>query len=275
MEMLCPECLGPLKTADGKTARCTLHGGDYRILFCREEPTAAPRPMPGALPVVAPMPADASPYASPAPDVRVCPRHPSVFAPHTCRECLTPICETCSFLQPDGWRLCPDCASPGPRRVTAASRALEGVKCTRHPDVPAVVRCQACSKPICATCDFCLPGQVHVCPDCVSRRDDRLSSKRKNTLTWSFVLAVVATLGFVVMLSGAFAGMADDQAGEQLLGLIFSGMVFLPSLVGTALSVGTLDKNLSNPALIWVSVVWNGLLLAAFIALSVIGTFMG
>jgi hypothetical protein len=35
MEMLCPQCLSPLVSADGVTATCPAHGGSYQILFAR------------------------------------------------------------------------------------------------------------------------------------------------------------------------------------------------------------------------------------------------
>lgn len=275
MELLCPECLGPLATTDGKTARCTLHGGAYRILFWRQVPRAAPKPMPGSMPVMSRMPADASPYAPPAPDMRACPRHPAVYAPYICADCMAPLCETCSFLQLDGRRLCPECMAPSPVELPSNSKNLDGVTCSRHPEVAAVVRCLACSKPVCDTCDFLLPGQVHLCPDCVSRTDHRLSSKRKLMLGWSLGLATFATLGIVLLLGGAMLGLADRPGGEEIIGVLFSLVTFFPSLIGTALAFSTRDRRLSNPGLIWVAIVWNSVLLALFLLLSVIGTFMG
>ncbi|HEX7375547.1 MAG TPA: hypothetical protein VF278_00465 [Pirellulales bacterium] len=275
MQLLCPECLGPLATTDGRTARCTLHGGTYRILFWRQAPRTPPQPMPGTMPVVNRLPLDASPYASPAAEVRGCPRHPSVDAPFTCAGCMTPMCQTCSFLRPDGRRFCPDCMSPAPLKLPANSGELNGVKCSRHPEVPAVVRCQACSAPVCATCDFLLPGQIHACPGCVSRTDHRLSSKRKTMLGWAFALAIFATLGMAALFSGAMAGLAQGPGGQEVIGMLFSLVSFFPSLIGTALAFSTLDRRLSNPGVIWVAIVWNCLLLAVFVLLTVIGTFMG
>lgn len=275
MELICPECMGPLATTDGKTARCTLHGGSYRILFWRAAPAKRPQPMPGTIPVAAPLPLNASPYASPSPDVRACPRHPGIYAPHTCAGCMSPICETCSFVQPDGRRLCPDCAAPAAITLPRDLRNLQGVMCSRHPDVQAVVRCHACSKPVCATCDFLLPGQIHVCPDCVTRTDHRMSSKRKMMLGWSFGLAIFATLGIVLLFSGAVAGLAEGPAGEEMFGVLLSLVTFFPSIIGTALAFSTLDRRLSNPGVIWVAIVWNSLLLGTFILLSIIGTLMG
>lgn len=274
MELLCPECLGPLATTDGKNARCTVHGGSYRILFWREAPATPVRPMTGAMPLAGRLPADASPYAAPAPEVRSCPRHPDVYAPHTCSACMAPMCGTCSFPQPGGGQICPDCMAPAPVRMPPASRMLEGVMCSRHPEVQAVVRCQACSKPVCATCDFCLPGQIHVCPDCASRTDHRMSRKRKTMLGWSFAMAVWATLGMGVLFSGMLANV-QGRAEVEVLGMALGLMIMIPSLVGLALAVSTFDRRLSNPGVIWVAVVWNSLMVAGFLLLSIIGTLMG
>lgn len=274
MELLCPECLGPLATADGKTARCTVHGGSYRILFWRAAPAPQTRPVTGAVPLVQRMPADASPYAPPAPEVRSCPRHPTVYAPHTCSVCMSPMCGTCSFPRPDGRQLCPDCVAPAPVKMPPSSRDLEGVTCSRHPEVPAVVRCQACSQPVCGTCEFILPGQIHVCPDCATRTDQGMSRKRKTLLIWSFALAVWSTLGMAVLFSGLLANV-QGKAELEVLGMAMSLMIFFPSLVGLALAVGTLDRRLSNPGVIWVAVVWNALLVGGFLLLSIIGTMMG
>jgi hypothetical protein len=42
MEMLCPQCLSPLVSADGVTAICPAHGGSYRVLFARAAFPAPP-----------------------------------------------------------------------------------------------------------------------------------------------------------------------------------------------------------------------------------------
>ena len=58
MELLCPECLGPLVTRDGRTATCTLHGGEYRILFLRGQLVAPPASRP---PIMSTPPVAAAP----------------------------------------------------------------------------------------------------------------------------------------------------------------------------------------------------------------------
>jgi len=271
MEMYCPECLGPMVTTDGKSARCTLHGGMYRILFWREGPRAPRRPVPDFVPAVDASAPNPSPYASPAPAIRSCAWHPAVHAPHTCAACLTSICETCSFTQPDGRRLCPDCAVPGP--MFDAPSPLAGVVCSNHSEVQAVAKCHVCGRPVCATCDFAMPGNIHVCPNCASKRDPGLSKKRKGLLYWSYALAIWSTLA-VALWFAALANMNANGPDVAALGALIYLVAFIPSLIGTALGVGTFDRRLSNPASIWGAVIWNGAILSMLLLLTIVGTFM-
>ncbi len=110
MELVCPECMGPLATTDGKTARCTIHGGRYEILFSRSTPVADGR----AAAREAWSPSD--PWTEPVSPARAslgvpCIKHPAVDAMHRCRSCGAPICETCAFKFPGGVVVCPACAA--------------------------------------------------------------------------------------------------------------------------------------------------------------------
>jgi hypothetical protein len=90
-------------------------------------------------------------------------------------------------------------------------------------------------------------------------------------------LAVLGTLGLVVFFSAAAAGaeVFNEPDAEQVVGVFFSLFVFIPSLVGVALATSTLDRRLTNPATIWVAVIWNALILAVFLLLSVVGLLVG
>ncbi len=336
MEFLCPDCMGPLKTSDGKIAFCTLHGGRYEILFSRWQ---APPPQS-------------------IPQAGMCARHPAVAAIGACGRCAAPICGTCGFPQADGSQWCPDCATgktpapsapaagasprPGaeeaPPAVTvsasvagsmaekadpelqeisllgagnewtaeavagarqelaargvasptelqepapvAATPAFvsdlpavgEGVMCTRHPEVQAVETCDACQSAICATCDFAFPGGAHLCPGCATAPADEMGSKRKTYLRWSYALAVWCTLGMAFLFFGSMA--ATTPAEEEAMGAAFAFLVFIPSIIGTALGVAAIDRRLNNPASVWVAAIWNGVFLAGFLLLSVLGLFM-
>lgn len=152
--------------------------------------------------------------------------------------------------------------------------SLRDIKCPRHPEMSAVLRCQACSKPTCETCDFCLFGEVHVCPDCALGRDYRLSQKRRNMLVWSFIMAAIATVTLKLTMSGAFAGLAGAGRDAELLRKVIGTIIFAPPAIGTGLSIGALDHRLANPGVIWAAVAWNSLLFAAFAVMAAIGTFM-
>ena len=120
MEMLCPECMGPLVSSDGQTATCRLHGGSYHILFSRY-PLVAPPPVPelqsdGGVDL-APV---ATITAQPIPGVN-CTQHPDVPAVFRCHSCHAPSCATCDFAFPGDIHLCPSCAS-NPRRQMSPRR---------------------------------------------------------------------------------------------------------------------------------------------------------
>ena len=127
---------------------------------------------------------------------------------------------------------------------------------------------------MCTTCDFALPGGIHVCPACATAPQTVLSSRRKKLLIGSYALAVWSTLALAVLLSGALAEMGKTKEGEMALGLIFSVVVLVPSIIGTALGFSAKDRRLANPPQVWVAVVWNSVLLGAYLLLCVIGTFM-
>lgn len=120
MKMVCPDCLGPLVSADGKTARCTLHGGQYQVLFVVGDPVAAPPPLPAPVERTVPAEADTIALAPPAPvaaggpPARPCAFHASNPATATCHMCGLPVCPTCAFVFPTGLCCCPACATKPP-----------------------------------------------------------------------------------------------------------------------------------------------------------------
>ncbi len=127
MEPLCPECMGPLSVDESGTARCSIHGGTYRILFLKERvPLAAP-------PVLADAVAGA-PVAGPAHfQGMTCVQHPTVPATAKCQLCGAYMCPTCDFVLPGDAHFCPSCAtnpqptlSPKRRRARAWAFALAG-----------------------------------------------------------------------------------------------------------------------------------------------------
>ena len=130
-----------------------------------------------------------------------------------------------------------------------------------------MARCAGCSAPVCETCDFKFPGGYHYCPDCATNPLQPMSGWRKGLAVWSMVLATWVTLFFVVLLSGALAEFVTDQIGAIIVG----ALIMLPGMLGFGFACGSLDSRAGNPPIVWVAVIWNGILMAAWILLTVIG----
>ena len=54
-----------------------------------------------------------------------------------------------------------------------------------------------------------------------------------------------------------------------------SVLVFIPSIIGTALGFGAMDRRLGTPGVVWVAAVGNSIMLAVLLLLCVIGTIHG
>jgi predicted Zn finger-like uncharacterized protein len=315
--------MGELATADGKTARCTVHGGQYQILHSRWRPAPRPSPPAGGTTTLGGTEAGAAdpnftacphcgrryrikaeyigrtvackacqqnfeiaPVAA-APAVPMCEVHGSLAATCFCAGCNIPMCATCAFEQPDGTALCKSCvvrsdpasARGGPvERLAdggiADPRVKPGTMCMRHPGVQAVHLCRVCSRPVCLTCDFQFPGNVHVCPDCAASSKRPLSPKRRNMAVGSIVLAVWSTFCIAGLMAG-LAGEIEDETAAAAVDLMFGLFVTIPVIIGTALGFGAMDRRLGNPVLVWVGAIWNLVMLCVILLLSLIGSMMG
>jgi hypothetical protein len=274
MDLVCPECRGELVTLDGKVAHCTTHGGRFDILFSRRPPPA---------PILASTETPDLEYVLTAGAMSL--HHPQVAAAFACSGCGTPICQTCAFPASDGRHFCPQCAARlrdegrlaalvNPSAPPVVSRLPEGVRCVQHLSVQAVQQCQMCGAFMCATCDFALPGGLHVCPACATGPKAGLSARRKKLMAGSYALAVWCTLGMAVVMSGALAGTVRTKADEQMLGVAMTFLVLVPGLIGLALGFSAVDRRFVNPPPVWVAIAWNGLIVAGFLLLSLVGIFM-
>jgi hypothetical protein len=258
MEMICPECQGTLETADGQTARCTLHQGQFRILFCHRQPPPTP-----AAPIMT--------AGSAWDGQRMCAQHPNVATSTVCARCGVAICETCAFQGKDGGKLCLRCVAnlpvfsnePAPPAVPAGSC------CVQHPSVAATQQCKLCGAFMCATCDFVMPGNLHVCPVCATAPRAALSPRRKKSMIASYVLAAVATLGMGAGFSGLLAGSNNQERGMFLM---FFGLV--PALAGMGMGFSAINRRLTNPMSLWIATIWNSVFVAGWLLLSVIGIMM-
>jgi hypothetical protein len=200
-----------------------------------------------------------------------------VPAVSVCPGCNAAICDLCAFPQDDGSRLCPACATvqaaePGVRGGPALEApAVQDRKCKQHPGVTAVQICHICKEPMCATCDFLLPGNFHVCPTCATAPQAPLSPKRKKMLIGSFALAGWCTLFMAVLLGGGFRSMARDKESQQALGLLVMALLLAPAIAGVALGVNSKGRSSSGSFAPWIAIAWNGMILGGYILLMIIG----
>ncbi len=223
------------------TALCPAHGSRYRILYQR--PTA--------------LAAAAKPERTELRPGETCLQHPEVTAARLCSTCGQPICETCTFVLPQGRTVCPRCATQPPPVVRGLSPVLDGVRCATHPEVQATQYCSACHTPICPTCDFAYEGGLHLCPTCAANPHPTLSPRRQRNAIVSVVLAALATLSLPLLASEAAA------------------LLLILSVAGLAVALTSYDRHFAKPPVVWIGIIWNGVLVALFLLLAVVGTFMG
>lgn len=151
---------------------------------------------------------------------------------------------------------------------------LQGKACVGHPDVQAQYICHRCRTPICVTCAFALPGGVTLCPTCVTRPAPTSASRNGMALGFSFGLAVLAMLGVVGFF--AVAGtMGDSPEDFMAIAVIAAMFILLPSVTGLGLGMSTMEKNIPTSIWTWVAIIWNAVILAGFLLLSVVGNLIG
>ncbi len=162
-------------------------------------------------------------------------------------------------------------ADPAANPPPAAPPLSAGLRCVQHPHLPAIRQCQSCGAYVCSTCDFAFPGDLHLCPTCATKPQTELSGKRRTMRAWSFGLAVGATVGMVLVFAGVFQGKARSAAEVEALGGLLMLMILVPAIVGISLGLGATDRRLANPLSLRVAVIWNGLLIGAFLLLCIVG----
>jgi hypothetical protein len=124
---------------------------------------------------------------------------------------------------------------------------------------------------MCSTCDFALPGGVHVCPACASAPKTNLSPRRKKLMIASYVMAGIATLSLALVFTGAIRGLADDKTEANAFAGLLTILIIITSIAGTCLGVSAMDKRLPTPIALWVVTIWNAIILACFGLLFIIG----
>jgi len=260
MTLICPECMGTLETSNGKRATCTVHGGQFEILFSPWKPPVSP--------VVPGEPRIEFRLSSGA----MCFQHPAVRAAFVCEDCGTPVCDVCVFERSDGGRVCPQCMARRIKTEEPEKQIPVGVHCVQHPAVDATRQCQNCGAYMCETCDFLLPGNLHLCPPCATAPRSALSPSRKRLLAGSYALAIFATVGMGCVMGGLFAKMGRTAGDEAVIGYLFTLLVLIPALIGMVLGFSAIDRRLATPIYVWIGTIWNIVIVVIFIALAVIGT---
>jgi hypothetical protein len=252
MEPLCPECLVPLELAGDSTARCAKHGGEFQILFART-------------PLQSPVAAEAPPAIQAVP---VCAWHPSKPASYICKSCGASICDACASRQWDGSRCCPNCTPrltlATPPVMNPAATAPADVRCVQHANLPARAKCNGCGAFMCQTCTFDLPGGLRICPECATKAPT-INSTQKRLLIGAFVAAVWCTIASTAYYGGTLRGLAQDRESMIMLGYLVMALLPLPSLIGIALSLSSMERRSPTSMAMWIATAWNGVILAAFL----------
>jgi capsular polysaccharide biosynthesis protein len=156
--------------------------------------------------------------------------------------------------------------------MTTPQKLQPGVNCLHHPKVPAVHLCSKCKTPVCATCDFTFPGDLHICPKCVENNDPVISPRRKRNVIWSLVCAVGGLVLFILFFVRAQG--IESESDLEVHSTIFGFLIIVVAMVGVALGLGAMDKRLGNTMSMWIATVWNMVILGAFTLLCVVGLFM-
>ncbi len=191
------------------------------------------------------------------------------------------VCPKCRAEYRPGFTTCSDCGvplvgeSPPPPSSSQepATTAAPGLKCSQHPEIDAVAQCRGCSRGICSTCDFQISADLHFCPNCIENAgNEKISQRRKRLAIGGLAVAAYCTLISMFIFSGALFRSTGGKYDEQALGLLIMFLLVVPSLVGIALGFSAYERRLKNPPLVWTALVWNVLLVSAFLLLTLIGT---
>jgi len=146
------------------------------------------------------------------------------------------------------------------------------VRCRQHPEVQAVARCRVCHAGVCATCDFLLPGNLHVCPGCLeSEPSTDVSPRRRHLAIGAIIIAVFTLMMYVLSMSGAFR---REFGGSEAANMVLGNLMLWPAIAGMVMSLSSFDRRLGNSALIWTAVVWNAIDVGIFVLFMIIGLMM-
>jgi hypothetical protein len=159
-------------------------------------------------------------------------------------------------------------AAERPAAAVAGPPSL-GIQCRQHPEIDAVARCRLCHRGVCATCDFLLPGNVHVCPACLEKEPStEVSPKRRNTAIGALLIGIFVTFMFALLISGSIH---RSFGNNEATNTVFGNLILWPGLIGMGMALSAFDRRLRNSPLIWTTLVWNGINVGLFLLLMIIG----
>ncbi len=87
-------------------------------------------------------------------------------------------------------------------------------------------------------------------------------------------LAAWSTLGMAALFGGVFAHMARRKEDQEALGMVLIVFVLAPAIAGLGMAVSARDRRLANPMSITIAIIWNAILAASFLLLSLVGIMM-
>jgi hypothetical protein len=143
--------------------------------------------------------------------------------------------------------------------------------CAQHAEVQAVNRCRVCSKGMCVTCDFLLPGNIHVCPACLEQEPStEISTKRKWLIGSGFVLGLFSIFMLVVTI-----GVGASGKDAQTVGAVLIFGMGIPAFIGEIVSLSAYDRRSRNGVILWIAMVLNGICGGLVLLAIIVGSFAG
>jgi hypothetical protein len=98
-----------------------------------------------------------------------------------------------------------------------------------------------------------------------------LGPRRRRNVIWGYVLAAATTIMLVLMVVGAFASMFEGPESDFAAGFFYKFFALAPAAIGLGVAGSACESHLPNSMAVWGAIIWNALLITAFLALMVFG----
>lgn len=183
------------------------------------------------------------------------------------------ICCTTCYSKPESSAASAPAATPSVSSFQGPATSTPARGCPQHPLLPPVAFCKTCGKGSCVTCDFFFPPNIHLCPVCVATAHTKLTPQRKKYMVTGFVMAAIASLAIVLMVSGAMASLVNDPFVLLILIAISTFLVAVPAAVGSGIAWAAYRPGGPNSIGVWISMIWNLLLLGAVVLVLILNAF--